>query len=161
MENVQESEWRYQRLLERCGESIEPLAEPPVLLDEEKKKEEKHKEEEERGVPFFRAATATAVQRVVAQERAARDAARKVREDPMTRVAQCLGDDSFLHPRPEKEAEHSHPVVKHHHHKHKHKHKHRHKHDKELKALRAERLAREERERARAELLLQQEGVGR
>lgn len=126
--------------------------------EEEQRRKKKDEEEAGRGVPFYRAAAAD-VQRVVARERAARDAARKAREDPMVRVAQCLGDDSFLHPRTA-EGAHSRPVShKHSHHKHHHRHRHRHKHDDDdsaLRALRAERLAREARERARTAQLLQE-----
>ena len=186
MRGAQESEWRYQRLLERCGAPPCAFAEPPLPVPREEEDEDEDErgqqqqrvraEEEARGVPFYREAAAGAadVQRVVARERAARDEARKAREDPMVRVARCLGDDSFLQPHTagtdvdngSGKVAHSRPVH-HHHHKHKHKHKHRHRHrkrdddddDEALRALRAERLARETRERARTEQLLQESAV--
>lgn len=184
MGGAQESEWRYQRLLERCGAPPCALTEPPLQVPREEEDEDEDErgqqqqrvraEEEARGVPFYREAAAAAadVQRVVARERAARDEARKAREDPMVRVARCLGDDSFLQPHTagtdvdngSSEAAHTRPVH-HHHHKHKHKHRHRHRKrdddddDEALRALRAERLARETRERARTEQLLQESAV--
>ena len=202
MMSTQESEWRYQKLLEQSGGDpssvrsarrhdrkvsggshdkddddkgklamFEPQRAPllDVLGDGQKPFycEKEYGTQKEKPGAVRRAlkqesvladpASEADVRRVVAQQRAKRDEKRKQRQDPMLKVAQTLGDYSFLQPHPKDVSDpasmnarsqsrdqqslsskepatkrsrrsHSSHAHSHHHHKHDHRHHHHHHH---------------------------------